>query len=617
LILRLLHPRDSTFEDDLMPLRRIVAFVALFTLSCTAWADPTPGDKPDPVDFQWGVKIPLRDGVKLNATVYRPQGQSEALPCIFTLTPYISQSYHDRGMYFAAHGYVYLTIDVRGRGNSEGDFTPLLQEAKDGHDIVEWLATQNYCNGKVTMWGGSYAGYDQWATAKEFPPHLTTIVPVASPFVGVDFPRRNNIAYPYDMQWLTFTSGHAGQDKIFNDGAFWIAKFKELYLGHRAFKQLDSIIGNPSPIFQSWVAHPFVDAYWDSFNPTAEQFAKIDLPILTISGQYDGDQPGALTFYRQHMLHGSAHATAQHYLIIGPWDHPGTRTPQAEVGGLKFGAASLLDMNKLHKEWYDWTMKSGTKPTFLKDRVAFYVAGNGAEDWRYADSLDAVTAESRPLYLASSEGHANEIFQAGTLNPTKSSANSKPDHYVYDPMDTSSAKVDAVEVPNSLTDQRWILQQSGKVLIYHTAAFENDVDIAGFFKLSAWLALDQPDTDIHVSLFEIQPDGTNVFLSDDMLRARYRGGDRTPKPVPKDAIEHYEFDRFTFVARRIQAGSRLRMVISPMNSLESEKNYNSGGVVDAETGKDAHTVTVSLYHDAGHPSALLVPIAKAASAKQD
>ena len=57
-----------------------------------------------PVEFQWGVKIPLRDGVKLAATLYKPRDQKQPLPCIFTLTPYIAQSYHDRGMYFAAHG---------------------------------------------------------------------------------------------------------------------------------------------------------------------------------------------------------------------------------------------------------------------------------------------------------------------------------------------------------------------------------------------------------------------------------------------------------------------------------------------------------------------------------
>src|ERR1700687_5991479 len=108
------------------------------------------------VEFEWGVKIPLRDGVHLNATVYRPRDAAGPQPCIFTLTPYISQSYHDRGMYFAAHGYPFLTVDVRGRGNSEGSFRPLIQEAKDGYDVVEWLAKQPYCNGKISMWGGSY-----------------------------------------------------------------------------------------------------------------------------------------------------------------------------------------------------------------------------------------------------------------------------------------------------------------------------------------------------------------------------------------------------------------------------------------------------------------------------
>jgi predicted acyl esterase len=123
-------------------LRHFAAFVALSLCAQNHAEEATQDEPATPVDFQWGVKIPLRDGVKLNATLYRPQGQKDALPCVFTLTPYIAQSYHERGMYFAAHGYVFLSIDVRGRGNSEGDFMPLLQEAKDGHDVVEWLAEQ-------------------------------------------------------------------------------------------------------------------------------------------------------------------------------------------------------------------------------------------------------------------------------------------------------------------------------------------------------------------------------------------------------------------------------------------------------------------------------------------
>src|SRR5256885_16563172 len=115
----------------------------------------------------------------------------------------------------------------------------------------------------------------------------------------------------------------------------------------------------------------------------------MSVPILTITGHYDGDQPGAFTFYKRHMLYGAAEAKANHYLIIGPWDHAGTRTPKAEVGGLKFGQASLLDLNKLHTEWYDWAMKGGAKPEFLKKRVSYYLVG--AEEWKYADSLESIS----------------------------------------------------------------------------------------------------------------------------------------------------------------------------------------------------------------------------------
>src|SRR3984885_536835 len=264
--------------------------VATSTAVAAAPAEAAAGS----VDFRWDVKIPLRDGVKLSATVYTPRGQKAPAPCVFTLTPYIAQSYHDRGVYFAAHGFPFLTVDVRGRGNSEGQYDPLLQEAHDGYDVVEWLAKQPYCNGKISMWGGSYAGYDQWAAAKEFPPHLATIVPVAAPFAGVDFPATNNLFAPYDLEWLSFTSGHTSQDFLFNDDAFWTGMFRRLIESGTSFRKFDSFVGNPSPIFQEWISHPDLDAYWDGYNPTTEQYAKLRLPILTITGLSDDDPQGAL-----------------------------------------------------------------------------------------------------------------------------------------------------------------------------------------------------------------------------------------------------------------------------------------------------------------------------------
>lgn len=561
------------------------------------------------VDLIWGVKIPMRDGVRLNGSVYRPAGQKERLPVVFTFTPYISDSYHNRALYFAQHGYVFILVDVRGRGNSEGKFEPFAHEGQDGFDVVEWLAQQPWSNGKIAMWGGSYAGYDQWTTLKELPPHLATIVPAAAAHAAVDFPFFKNVFFSYDMQWLTYTSGVTGNNNLFGESSFWIQKFRELYLAHRPFSDMDKVVGNSSTVFQKWLAHPLADAYWDAMSPTPEQYQKMNLPILTITGHYDGDQPGAMSYYKEHMAYGNAGARDRHYLIIGPWDHAGTRTPAKEVGGLTFGEASMLDLNKLHKEWYDWTMKDGAKPEFLKKRVAYYVVGPGAETWKYADSLESVANDKRLLYLDSSDGEANDVFHSGSLSaqPAKSSP---PDHYTYDPLDVRPAELEKEDIKNTITDQRYALNLFGNGVVYHSEPFSEAAEISGYAKLTLWMSMDVPDTDFQVNLYEIMPDGANVQLTGDLMRARYRESPRQERLVKPGEINRYDFPGFTWFSRRVSKGSRLRLVLNSPNSIYIEKNYNSGGVVANESAKDARTAHITIYHDAQHPSALELPIVK-------
>ena len=399
----------------------------------------------------------------------------------------------------------------------------------------------------------------------------------------------------------------AAQDEIFGDDKFWGANFRRWYTSHAPFNTLDAVVGNPSPVFQTWLAHPALDEYWDSFSPTAAQYAKIDLPILSLTGQYDGDQPGAMAFYREHLQYASEAAKAKHFLVIGPWDHPGTRMPRAEFGGLKFGPDSVLDMNALHKAWYDWTLKGAGKPEFLKDRVAFYVAGE--EAWRYAPSLEKVTARTQVWHLDSNDSQANDVFGSGTLLDRRPGSG-KPDSYVYDPLDTSSLAVeDLPDAAGGWVDQRAILLAAGKHLVYHSPPLPTDIDIAGFFRLTAWIELDQADTDFSVGLYEIRPDGTSIAISGDQKRARYRKNLRKAETIEPGKVERYDFDSFDFVARRLARGSRLRLVIGPVNSMYSEKNYNTGGVVSAESGGNAKPVRVKLHHDTRYPSSLVIPIA--------
>ncbi|MEA2602850.1 MAG: uncharacterized protein QOF89_3842 [Acidobacteriota bacterium] len=384
-----------------------------------------------------------------------------------------------------------------------------------------------------------------------------------------------------------------------------------MYVAHRSFRELDRIAGNPSSIFQQWLAHPTYDDYWKSMVPSPEQYAKLDLPILTITGHYDGDQVGALTYYRAHMRLGSPAARDRHFLIIGPWDHPGTRTPNRQVGGLTFGEASVLDLNDLHRQWYDWTMKSGPKPAFLQKHVAYYVVGPGAEKWKYADSLEEIGAQKRTLYLASESGQAGDAFHSGALADTKPAGNAAPDRWVYDPLDVRPGQeLEREDVESPLTDQRNALNLYGNGAVYHSAPFAESTEISGQVKLSLWIALDVPDTDLQASLYEILPNGGSVFLTSDLLRARYRDSLEKETLVPKGEVVRYEFTGFPWFSRQISKGSRLRLLVSCPNSLQLEKNYNSGGVVADETAKDARTAHVVLHHDAEYPSALEIPLGK-------
>ncbi len=546
----------------------------------------------------------MRDAVVLNATLYKPLDETP-VPAIFILTPYIADSYHERASYFSQHGYGFALVDSRGRGNSDGDFVPFINDENDAHDIVVWLAEQPWCDGQVSMWGGSYSGFNQWMALKAAPPQLKTVVPAASAHQGVDFPFFKNIFFSYEMCWLTLVSGRTGNANLFADHKFWIEKYRELYHSGRPFKELDQVVGNPNPHFQTWLAHPTPDAYWDQMAIARKNTPVIQAPILTITGHYDDDQPGAIRFYQDHMRYGNLQAKAQHYLIIGPWDHAGTRTPKQSFGGLTFEEASILDLNKLHREWYDWTLKDGEKPDFLKDRVAYYVMG--AERWKYAAGLEAIAGEPRRLYL-NSNGKANDVLHSGKLEE-QAPSDSLPDRYTYDPLDLRPAEMEREDVENYLTDQRLAMNLFGNGLIYHSAPFEANTEISGFVRLIAWIELNVQDTDFGVSLYEILPDGSSIRLSEDLLRARYRISVREETLVVPGEINEYVFDGFTFFSREVKMGSRLRLMISCLNTIQLQKNYNSGGVVAEESKADARTAHVIVYHDARHPSYLEIPVA--------
>jgi putative CocE/NonD family hydrolase len=347
--------------------------------------------------------------------------------------------------------------------------------------------------------------------------------------------------------------------------------------------------------------------------PTREQFQKIALPILTITGQYDGDELGALTYYRDHLANASPQARAKHFLIIGPWDHAGTRTPTDEVAGVKFGPGAIVNLNDLHRQWYDWTMKAGPKPAFLKNLVAYYLLAPGNSgangEWKYAENLDALVANSKTFYLDSKNGDANGAFRSGVL--TEKQPNTGTDAFVYDPLDTRRGENVEGTDPKEKTaaiDQTFALSIGKDGLVYHTDPLPNETPLVGCPAVNLWLSIDRPDIDLECDLYEIQPDGTSIALWSDLRRLRYRESLREAKLVKPGEIVRSDFNPGLFVARRLMKGSRLRLVVTAVNSILWQKNYCSGGIVAEETAKEAHPCNVQVYHNAEHPSAIQLPL---------
>lgn len=554
------------------------------------------------IQFFSEKKIKMNDGVHISAKIWLPAQIKEKVPAIFLLTPYISDEGHNFGIFFSMRGYAFVCADCRGRGNSEGIFYPMENDGKDGAQIVEWIANQDWCDGQVAMMGGSYRGMVQWQTLMHFPSALKTIVPTCSVGPGIDYPQPGNIFYSFMARWLSLVDGKTGNRPLFSDGSYWANKFYKMHKEYIQFCKLDELTGCRSEIFQRWLSHPEYDDYWKSMVPKERDYAKINIPILTITGYFDDDQLGAMSYYINHNKYGNEEAIQKHYLLIGPYDHEGTRFPQKQLGGLQFGENCVIDMLHLHLVWFDWILKGKEKPKFLKDRVIYYLMGDNI--WKTASSIDTMANSKIKFYLSTYNNNPS-IEKAKGLSITPQDCKS-PSSYKYNPKEIVPSNKYFETNNDFLTDQYDAHLKNS--LVFETEPFSEPLEIAGHIRFTAYIQIDTPDTDFNVNLYEIEKNYSAIFLTGDILRARYRNSLSKAELLNPDEISCYIFKNFYLFARKIKKGSRLRLVISPLNTPDLEKNYNSGGEIAKETISDAKQVLVKLYHNEKYQSNLEIPV---------
>lgn len=552
------------------------------------------------VALEFDRGLVLADGTRLSALVYRAADATAAQPCVVTLTPYLAQTYHDRGVWFGARGYTFFSVDARGRGNSAGEFNPLAQEVDDASAVVDAVAAQPECDGRVLMWGGSYAGYNQWTAAARKPKALRAIVPAAAPYPGVDFPMLGHVPYSYDIRWLMLTAGRAGQTAIFADEAHWRGVYRRLAASNDPFTDLDRVAGLQTPWFDEWLAHPGLDTHWAAMAPSATQLAAVDLPILTITGHYDGDQPGALAHYRAHMAVASAAARGRHLLLIGPWDHAGTRTPRAEFGGLRFGPASVVDLNELHDQWYRNALDGAPRPALLSSPVVYYLAG--AETWKGAQSLDDLQANAPWLYLDFATADGTDLYASGSVSAEPARGQTRS--VTVDPRDTRLLDLPSAQ---SYTDQRPLHAAHGLQFVFHGPVLDQPHELAGQIEADLWLTLDQPDGDIAVSVHELRADGQNLLLASSVLRLRYREDRVSGSAMPVGKPTRLQMPALNFQARVIASGSRLRVVVAPLLGIDWGPGFAGLGPASTVTRLEAKQTAYTLHTGGARASRLRMP----------
>jgi hypothetical protein len=593
---------------------RATTFAALCLAVCASAARAQAPAGPDltkriPVQLTWDQKIPMRDGVKLSATIYRDPRQAKPLPVILTMTPYVAGEAADQGTYFARNGYVFVAVDLRGRGNSGGVFVPGQVEANDGYDTVEWLAKQPWCNGQVATWGGSWRGFAQWSLAKEFPPHLAAMAPTSSVYPGVDYPQPNGIFMSYALRWLTYVHGRGLNAGIFGASDFWTnAEWQQVSTG-RPFQDLEAVTGTKGTVFRTWLAHPREDAYWQAVTPGPKHYAKFRLPILTITGHYDGDQKGALTYYDRHLAHGIKEATARHWLVIGPWDHGGTRHPQAELGGVHLGPAAVMSMEELHKAWYDHVLKGAPAPAFLKDRVACFIMGRNT--WIYASDLKQIEGAPMKLELDVAGAIAGDVTRGGLLLAKATSAPATVT-LTADPKFLPPREELDTENPQYLRDQHGAYGDVRSRVIWHSAPFSTETVLAGRSRLKLQVASDQPDADLWVALYELLPDGSAIYLAHSALRLRYRKGGVAAVPMVPGKPERIELPAMDFFARSIAKGSRLRLIMDAGPRFGWQRNHHTGGDLAAEPASRGRVAKITIMTGPDSGSLLELPRPEAA-----
>ena len=526
------------------------------------------------------VIISARDGAELTVITVRKRSAAP-MPAILLFTIYADGSNTKHAMLAASKGYAGVVATSRGKRLSKDAIEPLKHEYKDVYAVIDWISQQAWNNAKVGMYGGSYDGFTQWASMKEkVHPALKTIVPMVSIAPGIDYPMENNVFFNFPYKWIPYVTNNKFLDYAANfDRDRWSNLEKTWFESGKAYHKMDSINGTPSPVFQEWISHPTYDAFWQGMIPYKNEFAHIDIPILSITGYYDDSQRGAMYYYSEHLKYNP---DAQHYFLIGPYDHWSAQfASSAHLKGYQIDEVAHINIRHgLAYEWFDYILKGAEKPAILKNKVNFQVMGSNT--WMHKSSLASMANDSLAFYLSPEKNKG--YYTLATKRPIGAD-----DIELEVDFNDRTIMNNTDYYPSSIIKDSLNLKDG---LVFMSEPFQKETIINGSFKGELKVKINKKDFDFGVNLYELTAEGKYFHLSFYIGRASYAESNEHRKLLTPNTATTITFDNTRLVSKKISKNSRIVIVVNGNKNADTQINYGTGGDVSNESISDAKTPLV-------------------------
>jgi uncharacterized protein len=517
------------------------------------------------------VKTP--DGASISTMVVRPRSVVARLPALLDFTIYASGgSIFNEQRLSAANGYIGVVAYARGKGRSPDVPVPYEHDGNDARAVIEWISQQPWSDGRVGMFGGSYNGFTQWAAAKHMPTALKAMMPSVAVAPGIDVPMEGNIFLNFVYPWPLYTTTTKMLDAVnYNNKARWDGLNRKWYITGQPYRALDQIDGTPNPIFRRWLDHPSYDSYWKSMIPYRNEFASIDIPILATDGYLEGQGLSSLYYFMEHYRHDPR---AEHYYLIGPYNHVGAQHHPADVlDGYQIDPVARIDIEELRYQWFDYVFKGGKKPELLKDKVNYEVMG--ANEWKHTPSLDAMSNGSLRFHLT-----AKRFGNAYRLSEQKPSG----DAFISQKIDLAD-RSDVDWLTSGLIIDKRLDTHNG--IAFVSEPMKQVTEVSGLFSGQVDFITNKKDIDFNVGLYELMPTGDYFQLSYYMGRASYAEDRSHRQLLAPDKRQRITFKCGRLTSRKFQAGSRLVVVLSIIKEADMQIDYGTGRDVSDESIADA------------------------------